>query len=70
MIEVKRVKNKSDTYKSQYEEYETQCYCSICGEYLGSKDFTYKTFHKDEINPNAKYCMFCGEPLYKEIIRC
>lgn len=65
MIRTKRVNDKYDSYQAQHDEYKTECYCSECGGYLGSKDFTYKIAHLLEFDNTAKFCKHCGAPLYQ-----
>ncbi len=66
MLKTKRVRSEYDSYHTSHDEYETECMCSICGGYLGSKDFTYKTAHLGEFDYNAKFCKYCGAPLYEQ----
>lgn len=62
---VKKIKvwDEKDSSSAQHDEYRTDCYCSECGEYLGSTDFTYRVAHINEIDKNMKFCPYCGSPL-------
>lgn len=56
---------KWDSANAQHDEYRTDCYCSECGEYLGSTDFTYRPTAKRvyQFNLNYKFCPYCGSAL-------
>ena len=66
MLVTKRVRNEYDSYIAQHDEFETQCSCSECGGYLGSKDFTHDTGHIGEFDYKTKFCKYCGAALYVE----
>lgn len=40
------------------DEHDTECYCSVCGKYLGGKSFAYRVF-----NSNMEFCKYCGAKL-------
>lgn len=65
LIKKRNIIDKWDTYNSQIEEYRTDCYCSECGEYLGSTNFTYRSRERriNQFNPNYKFCPYCGSRL-------
>lgn len=64
---VKKIKvwDEKDSSSAQHDEYRTDCYCSECGEYLGSTDFTYRSREKrvNQFNINYKFCPYCGSSL-------
>ena len=64
MLNKKTVLNKADTCFSQHEEYEDECYCSECGKYLGSTNFTYKRSHSKVFDGEAMFCKYCGSSLF------
>lgn len=66
MIRTERVHDYWDTYTAQHDEYRTDCYCSECGKYLGSTDFTHKVTHKNEFDRDMNFCPYCGRPLYEQ----
>lgn len=59
-----KVHDENDSQRAQHDEYRTDCYCDECGKYLGSKNFTYMVVHLNLIDPNMKFCPYCGKPLY------
>ena len=65
MIKTERVYDEYGSYNAQHDEYKTNCYCSECGEYLGSTDFTYRSREKrvNQFNTNYKFCPYCGSRL-------
>lgn len=66
LIKKRNIWDKWDSYNAQHDEYRTDCYCSECGEYLGSTDYTYRPMAKriNEFDPNTKFCKYCGSQLY------
>lgn len=66
LIKKRNVWDKWDSYRAQWDEYRTDCYCSECGEYLGSTDFTYRprVTRINQFNLNYKFCPYCGNRLY------
>jgi len=65
MLKTKRVRNEHDSYLAQHDEFETECYCSECGNYLGSKNFTYQVAHSYQLDAKMKFCKYCGTALYE-----
>lgn len=63
MIETKRVYDERGSHEAQHDEYKTNCYCSECGKFLGSKDFTYRPCRSNWDVSKMKYCPYCGKPL-------
>ena len=63
LIKKRNVWDNWDSYSAQHDEYRTDCYCSECGEYLGSTDYTYRIKHSNELDPNMNFCPYCGSPL-------
>lgn len=45
------------------DEFNTQCYCSVCGKYLGGKSFAYRVLNCGEFNTKMKFCKYCGTAL-------
>lgn len=64
MIKTERVYDEYGSYNAQHDEYKTNCYCSECNEFLGSKDFTYCITRSNKLNPKMRYCPYCGKSLY------
>ena len=56
--------DKWDSASAQHDEYRTDCYCSECGKYLGSTDFTHRVEHKNEFDREMRFCPYCGRSLY------
>lgn len=60
LVKKRNIWDERDSSSAQHDEYRTDCYCSECGEYLGSTDFTYRVTHTNEIDRNMKFCPYCG----------
>lgn len=65
IVKKRNVWDEWDSSSAQHDEYRTDCYCSECGEYLGSTDFTYRKgiMRVNQFNTNYKFCPFCGSAL-------
>lgn len=60
LVKKRNIWDERDSSSAQHDEYRTDCYCSECGEYLGSTDFTYRVTHTNKIDRNMKFCPYCG----------
>lgn len=66
MLRAERVRSKYASYIAQSDEFKTDCYCSECGNYLGSKDFTHPAAIGRVFTDDINFCQYCGAALYEQ----